>query len=117
MYEFKKTIKDKEWTFLLLSDKKYDKDHGEDSDGITYPSERCVYFAKSTINLSVILHELMHVFNNASLINSSDLTRLQQEELGCEIVAEHYFDIGKLAFEINEFFHTRPKKKDLTTLV
>ena len=105
-----KKIKDKDWAFNLLTDKRYEKLNGDDSDGITYTDQKYVDFRKSSLNMKVILHELFHVYNKMSLTDSMDVDRHGQEELGCEIFAEHGLEILNLALEIDTFFRHSQKK-------
>lgn len=110
MITYNKTIKDKTWTFNLLTDKKYEKVYGEGSCGATRKVERVVDFKKSTLTMIVILHELFHAYTSMSLTDSMEVDREGQEELSCEIFAEHGLDIYNLALEIDTFFRHSSKK-------
>ena len=110
METFTKIIKDKQWTFSLLTDKKYEKMHGDDSDGITYTDQRHVYFRKTGLNIRIVLHELFHTYVSMSLTESMEVDRVGQEELSCEIFAEHGLDMLNLALEIDTFFRHSQKK-------
>lgn len=110
MITYSKTIKDKTWTFVVLSDKKYEKNHGDDSCGITHPEEKYVYFKKSKLTMGYILHELFHVYVSMSLTTSMDIDRNGQEELDCEIFSEHGLDIYRIALELDTFFRLALQK-------
>lgn len=102
-------IKGRNWHFILYTDKQYDKkfkeDDSDDEDcATTDPAENTVYFRRSKFNLPTIRHELMHVVVFSSLVESSDLSRTQMEDLCCEIVGEHGLEICNWAEEIMNFY-------------
>lgn len=100
----KLNIKGIDWTFFLQSDRVYAREHGKDSDGISYPGDKEVYFRKSSLSPVVVRHELNHCFVASSGASSSDLDSSQMEELCSEIVGEHAIHIVDLADKIIETF-------------
>lgn len=104
------SIKGRDWTFNLLSDKKYDKLYNQDEDqsvAMTVHSAYKVDFRKSDWDLISIRHELFHVLHQMSLVSSTNLTVSDVEELGAEIIGHHYADIGIWTDRIAEKFFSR----------
>lgn len=98
-------IKGKNWSFILLHDRSFDKLHNSnpdegDASAITLSSTHEVHFRKSDLEPSVVAHELLHVLVNASLVGSADLSPAQVEELCAEIVGEHYAEIASWTNQI-----------------
>lgn len=106
---YKANIKGIEWHFYLQSSAAYIRQHGKDSEAITYTHEREVYFDKSLLNPVGVRHELLHVFVSSSNTSSSGLKPDQVEELCAEIFAEHGIAMIELADNIINFF----LKKDI----
>lgn len=97
------SIKGLEWTIYSQSNMSYVRKHGNDSGAITYLQDREVFFNSGHFNPGYVRHELLHCYIASSGTNSSNLTKDQLEELCCEIVEEHYFEIGALADKIVNF--------------
>lgn len=93
-------IKGRNWSFVLLTDKSFDKLHNSNEDpddnenvAMTIPSAFEVHFKKSNWNLKDIRHELGHLLYSMSLVNSANHKPDQVEETMCEIIAEHSAEI------------------------
>jgi hypothetical protein len=97
-------IKGRDWTFQVLTDKVYTKKFGDDSMAMTVEKEKKVYFNKTDFNLPTIRHELLHVLVYSSLVESSELTSIQMEELCAEIVGEHGLELIVWSEKILNFF-------------
>lgn len=100
-------IKGREWKFIVVTDKTFDKRYNPDGDAgcaITIPEDKIVFIKKSFIHLTVIRHEIMHILVFSSLVESSSLTALQVEELCCEIIGEHGPEIQLWAETVMNFF-------------
>jgi len=101
-------IKGRDWRFLLLTDRRYDKLHNPDpeqaSQGVTIPTTYEVHFRKSSWDVVTIRHELFHVLFNMSLLSSTDLTTDNLQEISAEIVAHHAIEIILWADRITECF-------------
>lgn len=100
----KKKIKDVQWEFFVQTASAYKRDHGKDSDAITYPHDRECYFNKPRFLPSCVRHELIHVYVASSGINSANLTADQVEELIAEIYEQHAKEMAILEDEILDFF-------------
>lgn len=96
-------IKGVEWTVYVQPNLSYIRQHGNDSGAITYINDKDIFFNSDHVNTGYIRHELTHAFVASSGINSSSLDQDQFEELFCEIVEEHYHDIGSLTDKIINF--------------
>jgi hypothetical protein len=91
-------VKGRKWKFVLVPDKRYDRQHNssEPDDGsvaITLPDLNEVHFKKSTWDIITVRHELAHVLYNMSLVSSSDLKPGQVEETFAEIIGHHCSEI------------------------
>jgi hypothetical protein len=86
-------IKGRPWKFVLVPDKRYDRQHNTEPDdnsaAITLPDLNEVHFKKSIWDIITIRHELAHVLYNMSLVSSAALTADQVEETFAEIIANH----------------------------
>lgn len=100
----KEKIKGLEWTFHVQTNSAYTRAHGKDSEAVTYPHSREVYFNISCLSPYAVKHELLHVFVASSSTSSSSLTADQVEELCAEIVGEHGIDIEMLSEKILNYF-------------
>jgi hypothetical protein len=103
-------IKGRDWEFILLSDKVFDKMHNEDDGsraGITMPNQYQCHFRKSDWSLKDIRHELGHALYHMCLTSSSDLTPEQVEETMCQIIGEHTPEIMMWCDRISEKFFGR----------
>lgn len=103
-------IKGRSWTFVLVGDKSFDKQHNEDGGerpAVTMPNQYLVHFRKSDWCITDIIHELGHVLFSMSDVESANLTPDQVEEMMCQIIAKNYFDIGRWASLIAEKFFGR----------
>lgn len=100
-------IKGREWKFLLLTDRQFDKIHnpeGQLNNAMTISSRYEVHFPKSSWNIVDIRHELSHCFYTMSSVNSSELTPLQVEETMCSIFGAHGPEMMLIADRVAECF-------------
>lgn len=101
---YKDRIKGMEWTFSLLPKASYVRGHGNDSDAVTYPHDREVFFNSDRLTPGVVRHEVFHVFVASSGTNSANLTVDQMEELGAELYENHGPEMDWLVDKILEAF-------------
>lgn len=97
-------IKDVPWDFYCLTPAQYVRSHGKDSDAITYPHDREVFFNKARFLPGAVRHELMHVYVASSGTNSANLTVDQMEELCAEIYEQHGPEMDILVDKLLDFF-------------
>lgn len=100
-------IKGRDWKFVLMPDKRFDKlynENGGQNAAMTVPSIYEVHFAKSEWDVVTIRHELLHVLYSMSLTGSAGLDPVQVEETCAEIVAHHAIEIVFWADRITEKF-------------
>lgn len=103
-------IKGRDWEFILVPDKTFDKLHNQDGGArpaVTMPNQYRVEFRKSDWCLVDIIHELGHVLYHMNESGTADLTADQVEETMCQLMARNYFDIGRYAGLIAEKFFGR----------
>jgi hypothetical protein len=78
-----------DWQVYLQSPSSYKKIHGSDSEAITYPSDREVYFNKDYFSAETIRHEVFHCYVASSPTNSATLNADQKEEQCCELFEKY----------------------------
>lgn len=101
------TIKGREWSFYLLTDKVFEKLHnteGEENNAMTLPPKYEVHFSKSSWSIVDIRHELGHVFFAMTDTNSSNLDVGQVEETMCSIIGSSLPEIALVADRVAECF-------------
>lgn len=92
MSEISINIKGRDWRFLLLPDKRFDKIHNPSDDGnvaMTLPTQYEVHFRRSDWDAATIRHEMLHVLYNMSLVGSANLDVTDVQEICAEIVGQH----------------------------
>jgi hypothetical protein len=100
-------IKGRDWKFVLMPDKRFDKLYNPNDEGnaaMTVPAIYEVHFAKAHWDVATIRHELLHVLFSMSLTGSAGLEPDQVEETCAEIVAQHAIEIVFWADRITERF-------------
>lgn len=100
-------IKGRPWTFVLMTDRRYDRLYNLEEDtssAITLPTIYEVHFRRSNWDLVTIRHELLHVLYNMSLVSSTDMSNEDVQEICAEIVAHHAIEIVLWADRIAEKF-------------
>lgn len=105
MTRFEITIKGKKWTVRILTDSRYEKICGDDSEALTKADNREILFRKKRLLPGTVRHELLHAFISESHIESSNLDSHQIEELCCSLVDYCWSDINQLVDEIFIKFH------------
>lgn len=85
--QVKYRINDDEWTFVVLSNKEYNKRASKDSDGLTDTEEFTVYFRKSEFKHTLVKHELWHVHEYYCFFERASLKSSQHEEISAELFA------------------------------
>lgn len=104
-------IKGIKWKFRVLTDrsftKKYHDDHDTITRGITIPDLHLVDFRLSEFKLSLIIHELSHVYYTSCLNSDIEPTVDQVEETLAKIWEMHYDEVGVIA---NLIFNTLKKE-------
>ena len=90
-------VKGRDWTCILMTDKRFDKVHNSSGESaavaMTMTTTYECHFRKSDWDLVAIRHELLHVLYNMGLSSSAELTPEQVQEVCAEIVAHHTPDI------------------------
>lgn len=102
-------IKDVEWTAYLLSDATYKRRMGSDSRALTDIERREIYFSKKYLDFETVVHEVIHALYESAMTVSADLTAAQVEEVFCELLGSHYFQIGMYANQIMKGFQHHEK--------
>lgn len=104
------SIKGRDWEFILIPDKTFDKLHnseGESNTAMTMTNQYRTEFRKSDWCLIDIIHELGHIIFSLSPTRSANLSTDDVEETMCDIYSSDYFEIGRLAGLIAEKFFGR----------
>ena len=101
-------IKGRDWKFVLMPDKRFDKLHNHNEDdtnvAMTCPTIYEVHFRKSDWDVATIRHEMLHVLYNMSLVGSTNMTPGDVQELCAEIVGQHAIEIVLWSDRITEKF-------------
>lgn len=97
-------IKGFEWKIHALTNSTYVRNHGNDSNAITYYKDREIYFNLSSLAPEYVRHEILHAYIASSNVNSSGLTTDQMEELCCELYGEHGPEMDVLTDKILSFY-------------
>lgn len=104
-------IKGRDWSFMLLSDKQFDRLHNSEDEGgrsgITLPISYECHFRKSDWTIVDIRHELGHILYEMSLTTSSNLTPDQVEETMCSIIGTHSPEIILWSDRVAERFFSK----------
>lgn len=103
-------IKGRNWEFVLMTDKAFDKIHnpnGESNTAFTMVNQYRVEFRKTDWCLVDIIHELGHVLYSMAPTRSANLEPGQVEETMCDVYSSDYFMIGVWAGLITEKFFAR----------
>jgi hypothetical protein len=103
-------IKGRQWNFILLTDRRFDKLHNEDGKaraGLTLPNQYECHFRKSDWCINDIRHEIGHALYHMSMTGSSDLTPDQVEETMCQLIGYHGPEIMLWADRVAEKFFGR----------
>lgn len=98
------TVKGIKWDFHLCVPRTYVRDHGKDSDAVTYPHDKEVYFNSAQLTPGVVRHEIMHVYVASSGTNSASLSADQMEELAAEIFETHGPEMNLLVDNVLDHF-------------
>lgn len=104
MKKLKITVLDNHWTVRLLTPMGYKRLHGVDSAAITDTEKKTVDLQNGFVSLFVIRHELFHVYVDATMTNSTDLTADQMEEISANIIGTHGEKMIEQGNEIFEYF-------------
>jgi hypothetical protein len=105
-------VRGTDWTFMLLTDRAFDKLHvtsgaGDTNTAMTIESLHEVHFRQSDWCVRDIRHELGHVFKASRTTVSTTLTVDNIEEVFCDIIGEHLSEIQLLTDKIAEKFFGR----------
>lgn len=101
-------LKGRNWKFILLPDRRFDKLHNSNGESpavaMTIPDTYEVHFRKSDWDIVTIRHEIAHVLFNMSMTGSAELTAYQVEETFAEIVGHNAAEIVVWAERVAERF-------------
>lgn len=102
------SIKGRDWTFKLFTDRNFDKIHNPEGDennaAMTCPSIYEVHFSKSFWCPVDIRHELGHVLYHMTQTSSAGHDTLQVEETFCEIIGHNTPEIMMWSDRVAEKF-------------
>lgn len=97
-------IKGVKFRVILETKKDYIKKHGDGSYAHLDKLKKCLAFRQDHISKKIIMHEVMHGYINAChLASCSDISMDDFEEIVCELIEEHYSDIGKTTNQIYKY--------------
>lgn len=101
-----KNIKGRDWTFNFLTQRQFNKKNPRDKNfpALANPNIHEVDIVVTEVNFRNVIHELLHCYYFECENQSTNPTPLQVEETVCDLVGTHYFDLGKLASEIINYY-------------
>jgi len=92
------------WTFRILSTKRYEKLHGDDSLAITDTELKIIDFKKGEISLATIIHECTHLYYHYAPVGTTTHTTVSDwEEIFAEFNARYLHKLNALALELYLF--------------
>ena len=101
-------IKGRNWKFILMNDRRFDKLHNPTGESpavaMTIPDIYEAHFRKSDWDIVTIRHELGHILYLMSLTGSAELSAHQVEETFAEIIGHHSAEIVVWAETVAERF-------------
>lgn len=90
---FNVTILGSRWTVFLLTPKEYKKQFGDDSEAVTIPKSRGLYFRLDFLTHDVVLHEMYHAYYAQQTIHTTEeLTHNDIEEINAELMSKAFFN-------------------------
>ena len=97
-------IKGVRFLVKLESRKEYIKNHTDGSYAHLDKVKKTLTFRNDHVSKKIVMHEVVHAFINACHLGScNDISMEDFEEIVCEMMEEHYHDIGKTTNEIYRF--------------
>jgi hypothetical protein len=92
-------VLDTEWKVFLHEDEDFCNKFPEEEHDAAFmmPVAKEVHFNEEELTLVVVKHELVHCFYDALCVEAAQLTLDQQEEVFCELIANHGDKILRLA--------------------
>lgn len=102
--QLKRTIKDVDWTFRIMSKRAFVKEHGYGFRAVVMEDTRQVDFCKPDFSKGVLSHELMHVYVATCNIGDSTLDTIAIEEVCCKIAERHLDEMVELRNDIYREF-------------
>jgi hypothetical protein len=88
------------WEFIVLDSEAFIRRHGDGNSGITIPKDKKVYLDRESLDLSLVVHEVTHVYFYYLCLESASLSAEQMEEIACELMEKHGQHIFKLSRKI-----------------
>lgn len=93
-------IKDIYWNIYLIPNKYYIR-KDRDSYAITETFEKYIAFNEKTVDIRIIIHEVVHAFYSSCLIDdATSIDTGATEEIFCNILAYHLDDIINISYSI-----------------
>lgn len=96
-------IRDVQWTAVVYTPKTYIKKFGADSRAICEFEKKKMSFRKDKLDFQTVIHEIVHALVDTSHTHSAELNNDQFEEVICDLVGEHIFDIFRWSLEVYNF--------------
>jgi hypothetical protein len=90
------------WRFTVLDSDDFIRRHGDGNSGITITQSKEVHFDRDSLDLSLVVHEVTHVYFYYLCLGSADLSAEQMEEIACELMEKHGQHIFRLSRKIHK---------------
>ncbi len=85
------------WKVYLHTEDDFCRMYGDHDAAFVLPQEREVHFNEGDLTLRVVKHELTHCYFTLLCVEAAQLSLDQQEEVFCEMMAEHGDKLLRLA--------------------
>ena len=86
-----------DWKVYLHEEDTFCRIYGDSDAAFVLPQEREVHFNEAEFTLKAVKHELTHCYFTLLCVEAAQLDLSQQEEVFCEMVAEHGDKLLRLA--------------------
>ena len=99
-------IKGYKWKVFRQTDVAFKRKHGTKVYHILYPEDREIYYNSKYFTFDYVVHEVNHAFVwSTDTEHSNDLSNDDIEDLCVTVFSKNYFEIGRIAKEILNFFN------------
>lgn len=99
------TLKGYTWKVYCQSNSAFTRKHGNGVYHVVYPEEREIFYNKKYFSFDFVLHELCHALLWCTdTEHSQHLSQDDVEDLCVTTFSKNYFEIGRIAKEIINYF-------------
>lgn len=98
-------IKGYTWRVYCQNNAAFNRKHGNKVYHVVYPEDREIFYNRRYFTFDFVMHELLHAFLwSTDTEHSQNLTQEDVEDLCVTTFSKNYFELGRLAKEILNYF-------------